>query len=352
MVQRRERLARLVEGAEQACSCDPTPLIDAARRATSATKRAPTPTLADASDDNSDAEAPALLDLPTDVVSIIVARLDLTSRLRAAAACHALHCVVENGAIWSSVVLRLTCASDVWLGRTQALRSRLKCTEMLRVRPSDAHDGRFCKRGQLFGSHSPQLLTECGTLSDAGAIHLLRHCSGLFLRVLNLSGHGHLTTRTLRHALEHCCCLEELHLRKCWGLVDPSDDTGEGTGGSVVPLPARRTLRALDLSHTNVGDATVSDVLRAAPALVSLHLNFVERLTPRGLAALPPTVRRLGLLGNAQISYSLVRELRARLDETECDDAFLEDRATGRAAQQTIWQLLAAYYSRACWDSD
>ena len=187
------------------------------------------------------------------MVSIIVARLDLASRLRAAAACHALHCVVENGAIWSSVALRLTCASDVWLGRTQALRGRLKCTEMLRVRPSDAHDGRFCKRGQLFGSHSPQLLTECGTLSDAGAIHLLRHCSGLFLRVLNLSGHGHLTTRTLRHALEHCCCLEELHLRKCWGLVDPSDDTGEGTGGSVVPLPARRTLRALDLSHTNVG---------------------------------------------------------------------------------------------------
>ena len=170
--------------------------------------------------------------------------------------------------------------------------------------------------------------------------------------MLNLSGHGHLTTRTLRHALEHCCCLEELHLRKCWGLVDPSDDTGEGTGGSVVPLPARRTLRALDLSHTNVGDATVSDVLRAAPALVSLHLNFVERLTPRGLAALPPTVRRLGLLGNAQISYSLVRELRARLDETECDDAFLEDRTTGRAAQQTIWRSSAAYYSRACWDSD
>ena len=115
-----------------------------------ATKRAPTPTLADASDDNSDAEAPALLDLPTDVVSIIVARLDLASRLRAGAACHALHSVVENGAIWSSVALRLTCASDVWLGRTQALRSRLSRTEMhpetfkFRSRNSLVHLARKC----------------------------------------------------------------------------------------------------------------------------------------------------------------------------------------------------------------
>ena len=53
-----------------------------------------------------------------------------------------------------------------------------------------------------------------------------------------------------------------------------------------------------------------------------------------------------------EVREGLVRELRGRLEETECDDAFLEDRTTGRAAQQTIWQLLAAYYSRACWDSD
>ena len=320
----------------------PTPaLADASRRAQAKSSETDSPSSA------APAVPPSLTDLPADLVSVVVARLDLTSRLRAAATCAPLRAAVEHDAIWRSVVLRIGAGGAIWRGESEHLRARLARTEMLKVRPSDTCDGRWCKRGiHLLFSRDPLPLTGCGSLSDHGALHVLSHTHASTLRVLNLSGHGHLTTRALRHALGGCTALEELHMRKCWGLVDPPADL------DVPPYPSRPSLRVLDLSHTNVGDAVVECALRAAPALASLHLNFVERLTDKGLAALPPSVRRLGLLGCAQLSYAFLREVETRCAETDSDDAFLEARATGRAAQQTIWQLLAAYYSRACWDSD
>ena len=60
----------------------PTPaLADASRRAQAKSSETDSPSSA------APAVPPSLTDLPADLVSVVVARLDLTSRLRAAAAC-------------------------------------------------------------------------------------------------------------------------------------------------------------------------------------------------------------------------------------------------------------------------
>lgn len=239
------------------------------------------------------ARAVVLLELPLELLLELCARMGSDDLARLAQSCRAARAVAYHPALWRACVLRLPRTP---LAALAGLRSRLAQSTALELRPCScttaAHGSRCiaeaCPRLDPALDH----LASCGTLSAAAALEPIVRMAPR-LEQLSLCGMVHLSFAGFVGILRACPELRVLNARGCLRLAQL---TPAEAAASEVRTPHAQ-LRELDLSRTWATSAGVGAVLRHAPQLARLKLNFCERCVPvawarRGRRASP----RLGWL--------------------------------------------------------
>ena len=85
-----------------------------------------------------------------------------------------------------------------------------------------------------------------------------------------------------------CPVLAELNLRGCERVL-----YGFASTVATAIVPARPSLRRVDVSHTFANDTDLISLLERLPRLRGLQINFNQPLSDVCLDALPPTLVRV-----------------------------------------------------------
>jgi len=269
------------------------------------------------------------LELPDELLPLTLRGLSPDELAVAAAVCTALRRVSEADSLWADVDLQLRPSLSAL---PPGLKRRLAATTSLRV--SLPHRG--CRVRHAFlaaqGADASLLTWSCGGLSDSGLLSLLQACGGRLVS-LDLGGQAHLTSAALVDVLAVTSpTLQTLRLRGCTAVGGSSWSFHVKAFGVDGP-PQLPQLRHVDFSHTDATDALVGALLRRAPRLECVSLNFLDKLGDEPLRQLlpapPPSLRSLGLMGCPRVSDSLLRSLLAALPASSllCDISFVCDLA-------------------------
>jgi hypothetical protein len=274
--------------------------------------------------------------LPDEMIALIMSFLtDCHSLGQASLACrkfHNLSCGVSLLDVsMPATILRSEAGQTV-------VRELLKCTVSLRVTNGTSHTGRFCKLGAPGRASGFSL---CGSLLNSG-VEVLVLAAGS-LRVLDLSTSGHLTCASMVSVLSHCRHLERLLCRGCWSITRQLAATR-----CLENMSPSKSLRTLDLSHTDTGDADLVVLLAKLGSLVELDVNFCCRLTDAWFEALPQTLLRLRTLGCCQLSFGQLQRVGQTL-ELQSDDSFVDAalnpslKMGGISSADALTQMLMSY---------
>ena len=276
--------------------------------------------------------------------------LDLPNVGRVATSCRQLRVAAGDPEVWHRCSLPSSALVDALPVLAPRRVTSLCVTNPQRPGFPGLRHSRFCRldlgtphrRRSAGAAAAPAPLTaRCGGLVDAGVGAIIAAC-GPSLMSLKLPGMSHITADAALAALRGCARLETLVLRGCCGVggglaarakdlelerealevleleapdeeqlppPSPSASPARGRGRPAelrlpLPLPSLARLRHADLSHADLVDADLIALLTHMPRLESLELNFNAALTDATLDALPPSLRRLDVLGCPRLSYA------------------------------------------------
>jgi hypothetical protein len=241
-----------------------------------------------------------LLELPHEVLILVLRQLCLSERAAVEGTCTVLRKCVSCPSNWSELSMpsRLRGAE-----LPAQLCQRLGFCRSLRIEPPVR---RRC-RGNCSAAPAQGTAPCCGGLLDSRVSQLLDRCRP-GLTHLDLSGHAHVTATSLVLLLRHSApTLEVLRLRGCSCIA-----TGWDAEPAAIPYLPR--LRVLEISHTNATDALVDSLIEHCPALEELSLNFLPAVSDSAVRRLlAPAVAwsrlKLGLLGSSRISDRVLNKL-------------------------------------------